>query len=110
MPYEQSKTSGANPQGPAELLRDRAQAAHILGDHDAAQRLKRLATTVEHEVEYALNVDRGLPIVCRRTDAPKGAMVGWYFRNDPIVRAERQRIGAHLPDVERVSTSEESSP
>jgi hypothetical protein len=104
------KRCGVAPQEAAELLRDRAQAAHILGDHDAAERLKHLATTVDFEVEYALNVDRGLPIVCRRTDAPKGATVGWYFLHDPVVRAERCRIGAHLPDVEKVSTSEESSP
>jgi hypothetical protein len=86
-------------QEPADLLRNRAQAAHILGDHDAAERLKRLATTVDFEVEYALNVDRGLPIVCRRTDAPKDATVGWYFLHDPAVRAERRRIGVRLPDV-----------
>jgi hypothetical protein len=107
MPPDCKRGDGA-PQEPAELLRDRAQAAHILGDYDAAERLKRLAAAVDFEVEYALNVDRGLPCVRRRTDAPRGASLGWYFRHDPVVRAERRRIGVRLPDVEKVSTSEES--
>jgi hypothetical protein len=100
-----SKPSGHKPQAPAEALRARAQIAHTLGDHDAARRLNRLAADVEAEADYATNIDRGFPIVRRRTDAPWNATVGWYFRHDPVVRAERRRIGARLPaDVERVST------
>jgi hypothetical protein len=87
---------GREPQEPAEALRNRAQRAHILGDHDAAERLRRLATAVEYEDEYAMNVDRGMPCVRRRADAPRGATVGWYFRHDAVVRAERRRIGVFL--------------
>jgi hypothetical protein len=93
---------------PAELLRYRAQRAHIAGDHDAADRLNHLATAIEHEADYAANVDRGFPVVRRRTDVPKDATVGWWLRYDPVVRAERRRMGVWLPDVEKVSTSEES--
>jgi hypothetical protein len=82
----------------AKLLRARAQKAHAVGDHDAAARLDRLAHAVEGENEYAENVDRGMPVVRRRTDAPHDATIGWWLRHDAVVRHERRRIGARLPD------------
>jgi hypothetical protein len=102
MRWPQSNPSGLEPprgSDPVEVLRHRAQVALSVGDDDAAVRLERLATAVEHEADYATNVvDRGLPIVRRRTDAPQGATIGWYFAHDAVVRAERRRIGASLPD------------
>jgi hypothetical protein len=97
------------PLGPAKGLRDRAQIAHLRGDHDAADRLNRLAYAVEQEDEYATNVDRGFPCVRRRTDAPADATVGWWLINDSVVRHERRRIGVWLPDLGNFPTSEESS-
>lgn len=81
---------------PGELLRtaaDSIDAARSLaqqrGDPDQAARLADLTNAVEHEREYAANVDRGMPVVRRRTDAPAGAALGWFLR-DPAVRAARR--------------------
>jgi hypothetical protein len=89
-----------NPTGygdPADALRERALRARIRGDCDAYYRLLRLARFIDAELEYAQNVERGMSMVHRRSDAPRGAILGWYFRHDPIVRYERQRIGATVP-------------
>jgi hypothetical protein len=65
--------------------------AHVRGDHDQADRLKRLWCALEHEADYARHLRLGFEIVRRRTDAPPGATLGWWFRYDARTRELRLR-------------------
>jgi hypothetical protein len=70
------------------------------GDEDAVLRLRRLVALVSAEVEYAAGIRRGLPLARRRTDAPKGAIAGWWIRHDAATRTIRRTLGLWIPDDE----------
>jgi hypothetical protein len=83
----------------ADRARHAATAARCRADDHHADRLNRIARELDGEVAYTRNVDLGLPIIRRRSDAPDGATIGWHFAHDPIVRAERERLGLDLYDL-----------
>jgi hypothetical protein len=83
----------------ADLVRLGATAARISNDIDQAERLDRLARSIDAEADYRRNLELGLPHICRRTDAPAGATVGWLIRHDAVTRAARAELG--LNDVAR---------
>jgi hypothetical protein len=86
--------------GAAELISKAQQAAMLRGDTLAADRLSSLVLTVEHEREYEHNLDLGYDVVQRRTDAPGGASLGWFVKNDTHTRAARRALGLSVPDVD----------
>lgn len=88
----------------AVLITEAQQRAFLRNDPAAAERLGYLARATEREIAYDRNVELGAPIVRRRTDAPPGATVGWYFRFDAHTRAARRARGLGCADglLERV--------
>jgi hypothetical protein len=79
-----------------DLIIEGQQRALIVGDVDQAERLALLARAVEHEAEYARNVERGFPIVRRR----RGLSFAELLRT-PHIRAIRRSRGLSLPDDEQ---------
>jgi hypothetical protein len=80
----------------AELVWDAVAMAHVVGDHEQADRLEALARLLEHEAEYARGVDGGGPRVRRRRS---GRSLGWLLRHDAAVRALRRARGLSVPDL-----------
>jgi hypothetical protein len=82
----------------SDRVRYAATAAQCRADDHHTDRLARIARELDAEVAYTRNIDQGLPIIIRRTCAPDGATIGWYIAHDPIVRAERERLGLDHQD------------
>jgi hypothetical protein len=78
--------------------------ASLHGDEWQARRLNWLGHSLEHEAAYARNRDRHGLAVVRARRGPAGCTIGWYFRNDPHVRAVRRARGLALHE-ETAATS-----
>lgn len=75
----------------------------LRGDVEAAGRLRQFVELAEREADYAGNVDRGMPMIERRTDRPIGRTIGWVIANDPAVQAMRRIV--MVPPAPRVAAS-----
>lgn len=71
--------------------------AQLRGDDHAAARLGVLVDLVDVEAQYADGITVGLPIVRRRSDAPRGAGVRWWWDHDAVTRAARRVLGLRVP-------------
>jgi hypothetical protein len=80
-----------------ELLWHAVAEAHVVGDHEQADRLEALARLLDHEAEYARGVEVGrLPQVHRH---PSRRSFGWLLRHDAAVRTLRRARGLWVPDL-----------
>jgi hypothetical protein len=76
----------------ADLIRLAATASRSSLDEDQADRLDRLATSLDGETDYRRNIEHGHAPVRRRTDAPEGAALGWWLAYDAMTRLRRAEL------------------